>query len=100
MSITKLQKQCFIALLITFRPLQRMVVGMILAGLAFVVAGFVQLKVQSSEETLKPGQSKLVVYNTAPFVVDYQLEGSDGFTDNRTMNYSDVSLDIYHTSKV
>ena len=28
------------------RPLQRMVVGMLLAGLAFMVAGFIQLKVQ------------------------------------------------------
>jgi len=29
-----------------FRPLQRMVCGMVLAGLAFLLAGFVQLRVE------------------------------------------------------
>ena len=79
------------------RPLQRMVVGMLLAGLAFVVAGFVQLKLQSAQETLKPGESKLMVYNSAPFAVDYRLEGVNGFDMNQTLNYSEVSHGNTHT---
>lgn len=69
-----------------------MVVGMILAGLAFVVAGFVQLKLQGAQELLKSGESKLVIYNNAPFAIDYSLVGIDGFNDNRTLNYSEVNF--------
>ena len=49
---------------IPYRPLQRMVVGMAIAGLAFVVAGFVELKIEADADLLKPGQSKVVITNT------------------------------------
>ena len=41
------------------RPLQRIVVGMVIAGLAFVLAGFVQLKVQAADTSLNSGQAKV-----------------------------------------
>ena len=41
-----------------------MVVGMAIAGLAFVVAGFVELKVQADNDLLSAGQSKVVLTNT------------------------------------
>ena len=41
-----------------------MVVGMAIAGLAFVVAGFVELKIQANADLLKPGQSKVIITNT------------------------------------
>ena len=40
--------------------------GMMLAGLSFVIAGFVQLKVQDSVHALAGGQAKLVVSNGLP----------------------------------
>ena len=43
-----------------------MVVGMVLGCLAFLVAGFVQLRVQAVQATLGDTQSKMVVYNTVP----------------------------------
>ncbi|KAL5489048.1 hypothetical protein EMCRGX_G018094 [Ephydatia muelleri] len=46
------------------RPLQRMVVGMGIAGLAFVVAGFVELKIEADADLLNTGQSKVVLTNT------------------------------------
>ena len=46
------------------RPLQRMVVGMGIAGLAFVVAGFVELKIEADADLLNSGQSKVVLINT------------------------------------
>lgn len=64
---------------------------MILAGLAFVVAGFIQLKLQSVQQTLKSGESKVMIYNSAPFPLHFYLNGSQGFSTNHTLNNSEVS---------
>ena len=70
-----------------------MVLGMLFGGLAFVVAGFVQLKVQSAQKALDTGESKLAIYNTASFPVHYQLEGSDHFEiSNKTLDIGEVSI--------
>lgn len=82
----------FFTILFICRPLQRMVVGMVLAGLAFVVAGFVQLKLQSSQLALSSGESKLIIYNNALPSLSYHIEGSNGFeSTNLTLNYGEVS---------
>ena len=41
------------------RPLQRMVVGMVIAGVAFLVAGFVQFSVQDADTSLSSGHAKV-----------------------------------------
>ena len=60
--------KCFIQymyyLYFIVRQLQRMVVAMAIAGLAFVVAGFVELKVQADNHLLSAGHSKVVLTNT------------------------------------
>ncbi|XP_033629338.1 solute carrier family 15 member 1-like isoform X1 [Asterias rubens] len=58
---------------IPFRPLQRMAVGMILGGAAFVLAGFNQLRIDASEVAL-PGESEgiLRIINAAPCAVNVQ----------------------------
>ena len=74
---------------------------MVLACLAFVVAGFVQLQVQTVQETLGTQESKLVLYNTLPGPVDYQLYttggGSPFMEDNNTLQFQDVgSTFVYY----
>ncbi len=72
-----------------------MVIGMILAGLAFVVAGFVQLKVQTSQQILKSGESKLMIYNSA-VSFSYDLEGVNGYgAMNQTLNNGEVSNIVF-----
>ena len=72
-----------------------MVVGMLLAGLAFVVAGFVQLKLQSVNESLKSDESKLVMYNNAPFPVDYRIESlSEAQNMSGTVKSGEVSISM------
>ncbi|XP_038072329.1 solute carrier family 15 member 2-like isoform X2 [Patiria miniata] len=60
---------------IPFRPLQRMTVGMLLGGAAFVVAGFNQLRIDASEVAL-PGESEgiLKVINAIPCGIGVQSE--------------------------
>ena len=41
------------------RPLQRMVIGMVIAGLSFMAAGFVQISVQSADTALSNGHAKV-----------------------------------------
>lgn len=65
-----------------------MVVGMVLAGLAFVVAGFVQLKLQSSLQALNAGESRLSIYNNALPSVSYHIEGFEA----TILNNGEVSL--------
>lgn len=70
-----------------------MVVGMLLGGLAFVVAGFVQLRVQSVLETLGAGQSKLVIYNNAPFDINCEIEATaNEFSQSKTLFSGEVSF--------
>lgn len=83
------------------RPLQRMVVGMFLAGLAFMVAGFVQLTVQNSQTHLTSGQAKGVFTNTLPFPLQLQLQRQyDGNNSvfNTTLSYGEVCT--LHTTDV
>ncbi|XP_064389399.1 solute carrier family 15 member 2-like isoform X2 [Halichondria panicea] len=60
------------------RPLQRMVVGMAIAGLAFIVAGVVQISVQNAAINLKAGESKLVLVNTSPQDMQLSLTSMEG----------------------
>ena len=46
MSVLGMYVHCIYVYLYINRPLERMVVGMLLAGSAFMVAGFIQLDVQ------------------------------------------------------
>ena len=46
---------------------------MLLASIAFVVAGLVQLKIQAGDKALKAGETKLVVFNTLPTDVPVAL---------------------------
>lgn len=83
------------------RPLQRMVVGMFLAGLAFMVAGFVQLTVQNSQTHLTSGQAKGVFTNTLPLPLQLQLQRQyDGNNSvfNTTLSYGEVRT--LHTTDV
>ena len=56
------------------RPLQRMVLGMAIAGLAFVMAALVEVYIQSQSTDLTAGQSKAVVTNTFSSKVSFTFE--------------------------
>ena len=60
-----------------------MVIGMLLATLAFIIAGVVQYEVQAGDKTLKDGQTKLVMFNALPYDPSYRIESMGGL-----MNYS------------
>ena len=64
-----------------------MVVGMLIAGLAFAVAGIVEIQVQKAEETLKEGQSKLVVHNAAPDSLSFNIIGKEFEAFNLTYGH-------------
>ena len=72
---------CVLISCILSRPLQRMVAGMVLGGLAFLVAGFVQLKVQSADDTLGAMEAKVVFTNGVqdPGQLMFQYEGQVPF---------------------
>lgn len=58
-----------------------MATGMLLAGVAFIVAGVVQFKVDAGDRTLGDGETKLVVFNAFPGDVPsalIRIEGIDG----------------------
>jgi hypothetical protein len=55
------------------RPLQRMVVGMVIAGLSFMLAGFVQISVQNADTSISSGHAKIVVINSSPDTVNTRL---------------------------
>ena len=55
------------------RPLQRMVIGMFLGGLAFVIAGVVQFEVQAGDKTLKDGETKLVMFNALSYEAQFSI---------------------------
>ncbi len=58
-----------------------MVTGMLLASFAFVIAGLVQLKVDTGDQSLKSGGTKLVVFNALPtdhdIPVPFRIESVD-----------------------
>lgn len=58
-----------------------MVTGMLLASLAFVLAGLVQLQVQAVDKTLKAGETKLVLFNALPAdtPIPFRIESVDAF---------------------
>ena len=58
-----------------YRPLQRMVIGMFLGGLGFVIAGIVQFEVQAGDKTLKADESKLVMFNALPYEAEFSIGG-------------------------
>ncbi|XP_030830422.1 solute carrier family 15 member 2 isoform X1 [Strongylocentrotus purpuratus] len=64
------------------RPLQRMAGGMTLAAIAFVFAGFLQLKIDSSELSLPgPGQSVVSVINASPCPINVESKFYTGPID-------------------
>lgn len=69
-----------------------MIVGMVLAGLAFVVAGFVQFKVQAVQDTLSSNESKLVLFNSAPFPIEYHFDFDEMEANNQTLANGEVSF--------
>ncbi|KAK3578075.1 hypothetical protein CHS0354_032726 [Potamilus streckersoni] len=55
------------------RPLQRIVVGLFISSFAFVVAGFVQIKIDSFKELpLSPGEAGVTFINNVPCDLDVQ----------------------------
>ena len=57
-----------------------MVIGMLLASLAFVLAGLVQIKVQAGDTALKDGETKLAMFNALPTDIptSFRIESMDG----------------------
>jgi len=69
-----------------------MVVGMAIAGSAFLAAGFIQLAVENAARNLQPGESKLVIINSLPQGVQFNVEG-----ENNTIFYNLDSLEVQYT---
>ena len=65
-----------------------MVIGMLLASLAFIVAGVVQFEVEAGDKTLKDGETKLVMFNALPtsMPTSFRIESMDG------RNFTDISI--------
>ncbi|XP_033113867.1 solute carrier family 15 member 1-like isoform X2 [Anneissia japonica] len=70
------------------RPLQRMGAGILFAGLAFVVAGFLQIRIDNTELAF-PGTNEgmLKLINAAPCDIDAQLKGET----NKTFGHLDFA---------
>ena len=66
-----------------------MVAGMVLGGLAFLVAGFVQLKVQAADDSLGAGEAKVIFTNGIqdPGYLLFQYEEESSFN----LSYGQVS---------
>ncbi|KAL3854874.1 hypothetical protein ACJMK2_014110 [Sinanodonta woodiana] len=61
------------------RPLQRIVVGLFISAFAFVVAGFVQIKIDSMKEpSLSPGEAGFTFINNVPCDLDVQTPAFSG----------------------
>jgi dipeptide/tripeptide permease len=71
------------------RPLQRMVTGMTLASLSFVVAALVQIYIDQSLDVIPQGQGRLSFAN--PTNISMTVESVDGQPLNWTLGYHDVS---------
>ncbi|XP_072033904.1 solute carrier family 15 member 2-like isoform X2 [Amphiura filiformis] len=85
---------------VPFRPLQRMTVGMLLAAVAFVLAGFIQLKIDSNEISL-PGESRALVkvFNAAPCDIDVDSKFYTGPVPYaNTTDYIDWAVGPYETT--
>ena len=66
-----------------FRPLQRIAGGLTASALAYVVAGFVELKVQSADTSLGAGEGKVIFTNALPYSVQLQLQ-----VENETIHFN------------
>lgn len=69
------------------RPLQRMVTGMTLASLSFVVAALVQIYIDQSLDVIPQGQGRLSFAN--PTNISMTVESVDGQPLNWTLGYHD-----------
>ena len=67
------------------KPLQRMVIGMFIAGLAFCMAAGLELFIQQSSNRLGNGESRVVITNSLPEPVMVQFGNRD------SVNISNVS---------
>ncbi len=80
-----------------------MVAGMLLACLAFVVAGIVQIRVQTVQDTLSQDQSKVVIYNTVPgssLEYHFYKEEDSSIFQNGTLPFQKVSLLLLYLLKL
>ena len=59
------------------KPLQRMAGGLSFTVLAYVVAGFVELRVQSADMSLSVGEGKVIFTNAMEHTVQLKLEIGD-----------------------
>ena len=57
------------------KPLQRMVLGMFIAGLAFVIAGIVEIHLQNNLDDLQSGESRALFINGQPEQLDFNISG-------------------------
>ncbi|ELU02117.1 hypothetical protein CAPTEDRAFT_196600 [Capitella teleta] len=93
---------CTIKLNVMTKPLQRMGVGMFLAGVAFVIAGGLQIAVNNSEPAgIESGTSRLKFINTAQCSVEFTVDknvmpsltvGCLEDTDYSTLESGEVSI--------
>ena len=66
---------------------------MLLASIAFIVAGLVQLKIQAGDKALKAGEAKLVVFNILPtdVPVPLRIESADALKNiSFSISYEEV----------
>ncbi|XP_055337152.1 solute carrier family 15 member 2-like [Paramacrobiotus metropolitanus] len=83
-----------------FRLLARMVTGMLLAGGAFVIAGFLQIELDKTVPIAPaPGQANLYLFNTMPCPYFYDLRNLNAtepditLQSNQMYTIKDISLD-------
>ena len=56
------------------KPLQRMVLGMFIAGLAFVIAGGIEIHLQNNLDDLQSGETKILFINAQQEPLDFVIE--------------------------
>ena len=59
------------------KPLQRMVLGMFIAGLAFVIAGGIEIHLQNNLDDLQSGESRALFINGQQEQVDFNISELD-----------------------
>ena len=73
-----------------------MVIGMLLASLAFIIAGVVQFEVQAGDKTLKDGETKLVMFNALPYESSITIENNgQNITDSIRLLPGEVHVCVW-----
>ena len=63
-------------MIVLFRPLQRMVAGLLIMIVTFVLAGVVELQVAAADSSLGAGEGKAIFTNTLPETLRLQLQNT------------------------